>query len=242
MLRDYLADEIASADPNVILASEKYNFMAKGDFGCVANNYILSEGSLPVMGAGCDMFNTWLSPSGGTLAATPTYQQVCDFLGIQQGDQLTFIWTLGQQNRDNPYLPFFTGLKIARVIMEPRDGKPMSTPFFGADQKTINEPNPANEGYIEFGKLTDEATNTDRLTFDLIENYTAAGEGMYKHVGAAVILSRRVGNQWFRSTEKLALNDPQSGYNQLKGAYLGDAVLSYMSEANSSLYLNQAQR
>ena len=245
MLRDTLMEEINSADPNVIMSSQKYNFMAKGDFGYVFNPYIISEGSLPVMGAYFDELYTLLGPTGAAFDVSATYQQVVDFLGVEKGDQLTFVWILGEENGDDPHLPFATGLRIARVILEPGGGSPMSTNFLAANG-TINQPNEANEGYIKFESHVPGGTEGTpaAMSFSLIENYSyaATSKGLYRAVGCAVILSRRVGNQWYRSTEKLSYKSIESGYNRLDGAYLGDAVMSYMSDTNSSLYLNQAKR
>lgn len=245
MLRDTLEEEINSADPNVIMSSEKYNFMAKGDFGFVFNPYIISEGSLPVMGAYFDGLYTLLGPTGADFDDGASYQQVVDFLGVEKGDQLTFVWILGEENVDNIRLPFATGLRIARVILEPGGGNPMSTNFLAANG-TINQPNEANEGYIRFeSKIPGSVEgNPAAMSFQLIQNYdyTFSAQGLYRAVGCAVILSRRVGNQWYRSTEKLSYKSVESGFNHLDGAYLGDAVMSYMTDTNSSLYLNQAKR
>jgi hypothetical protein len=80
------------------------------------------------------------------------------------------------------------------------------------------------------------------LSYKLIENYTMPGFGLYKAVACAVILSRRVGNHWYRSTERLSIIGEDEQITKIDGGYLGDAILSYLSETNSSLYLNQAKR
>lgn len=241
--REYLANEINSADPNVIMSSEKYNFMAKGDFGCVVNEYIISEGSLPVMGAHMVEHSSVVGPSSASLPAQPTYQQVVDYLGVQKGDQLTFVWILGEENRDVAQKPFLTGLKISRVILEPASSMPMTTPFLTAEFE-VNQPNEANEGYIKFSRVQEGSGESapQKLSFELVEGYSQVALGLYQCLGCAVILSRRVGNQWFRSSEHISLKSPEVGFNDLRGAYLGDAVVSYMSDTNSSLYLNQAKR
>lgn len=243
MLRDKVADEIESADPNVIVSSKKYNFMAKGDFGCMVNDYILSEGSLPVMGSYFSEYASILGPTGASIDAAPTYQQVVDYLGVQKGDQLTFVWMLAEFNGDKQHVPFATGLRIARVILEPGGGEPMSTNFLGADG-LINKPNEANEGYVKFQRIVPGGGEDDShmLSYELIENYTIPGFGLYKAVACAVILSRRVGNQWYRSTERLSVIGESEQITKIDGGYLGDAILSYLSETNSSLYLNQAKR
>lgn len=242
MLREYLADEINSADPAVISASRKYNFMAKNAFGCVINKYIISEGSLPVMGAYMTGSSCYLRPRNASLPdGTVTYANIVDYLGAQQGDQLTFVEVLGDSQPASGHDPYFTGLRVARVILEPGDDFTMGAGFFAGN--TVGHPNPANEGYIRISAATvtpgEEQPSFKAITFSLLE--TEQPPSRYYPIGCAVILSRRSSNTWLRSSETLTLIDTESISNQLDGAYLGDAIMSYLSENNSTLYLNQAE-
>lgn len=244
MLRDYIADEINSADPAVITSSRKYNFMAKNAFGCVINKYIISEGSLPTMGAYFSGSNRYLRPRSVSLPqGTIRYIDVVNYLGAQQGDQLTFVELLGDSQPESGHDPYFTGLRVARIILEP-GGSDASMGSSFIENGVINRPNPANEGYIHIEAATvtpgSEQPSYRVLSFRL--NDTEEQQSRYYCIGCAVILSRRSGDTWLRSSENISLIDTESISNQLDGAYLGDAVMSYLNEVNSSLYLNQAEK
>lgn len=243
MLRERCADEINSADPAVITASRKCNFMGKGDFGCMVNSYIISEGSLPSMNAHFSTGSSrYLNPLGKSLPANVSYANVVTYLGAQRGDQLTFVEMLADANPTSGHDPFVTGFRFARVILEPSNGD-MSTSFISQDGR-VPSPNSANEGYIFLSTVDvtpgSGETPVKTLSFDLIP--AASKADRYTCVGCAVILSRRQGDTWLRSSESLSLIDPENISNQLDGGYLGDAVMSYLTETNSSLYLNQAKR
>lgn len=242
MLRARCAAEINSADPATIAASRKYNYMGKGDFGCMVNPYVISEGSLPSMNATMlTGTSCYLNPLGRQLPQNPIYSAVLEYLGAQRGDQLTFVQMLADANPESGHDPFVTGFRFARVILEPRDGN-MAHAFLEADG-SVTSPNPSNEGFIKMAVATvvpgsgEEGVRT--LTFQLIPE--ASQVDRYTCVGCAVILSRRQGDTWLRSSESISLIDPSNISNQLDGGYLGDAVMSYLTETNSSLYLNQAE-
>lgn len=241
MLRNRCADEINSGVAAVITSSKKHNYMAKGDFGWLVNPYVISEGSLPSMRAYMSGSSSYLNPLNKSLPGnTPSYAQVIDFLGAQRGDQITFISILADSNAEDGHDPHVTGLRYSRVILEPTNGN-LSTRFLNGDG-TITDGNAANEGSVKVyvAAVTDGESAVNLLSF---KHY--AGEeqpARYYEVGCAVILSRRSGDVWQRSTESLALIGQDVITNQLDGGYLGDAVLSYVSDTNSSLYLNQAEK
>lgn len=240
MLRNRCADEINSGDPYIIASSQKYNFMGKNDAGCVVNPYVISEGSLPVMGAYMPNSSCYLNPLGRSIAATPTYQNVIDYLGAQRGDQLTFVCMLADAQPESGHDPFVTGFRFARVVLEPI-GSHFTNPFIGSGG-VVGNPNSKNEGYVSFQVVdvtpSSGETPVKTLSFNLIP--AASQVDRYTCVGCAVILSRRVGDSWERSSESFSLINTETISNALDGAYLGDAVMSYLTETNSSLYLNQA--
>lgn len=241
MLRNRCAVEINSGDPAVIASSRKYNFMAKNDAGCVVNPYVVSEGSLPVMNAFMSGSSCYLNPRNVSLPNTqPFYYQVINYLGAQQGDQLTFCFMLADSQSEHD--PFVTGFRFARVILDPSDGD-IITHTFMSPNGIVNTANPKNEGLVRFSVAAvsqpGSETPINTLVFQCYEGEQQ--DSRYYCVGCAVILSRRVGNSWQRSTESFSLIDTESITNQLDGAYLGDAIMSYLDETNSSLYLNQAQ-
>lgn len=243
MLRARCAEEINSADPATIAASRKYNYMGKGDYGCMVNPYVISEGSLPSMNATMMTSSScYLNPLGRQLPERPTYATILEYLGAKRGDQLTFVWMLADAKPASGHDPFVTGFRFARVILEPSDGD-LSHYFLSSDDGSIIFANPSNEGFIKMAGVTvvpgsgEEGVRT--LTFRLIPEVSQVDR--YTCVGCAVILSRRQGDTWLRSSESFSLIDPDNISNRLDGGYLGDAVMSYLTETNSSLYLNQAE-
>lgn len=242
MLRNRCADEINSGDAAVIMSSRKYNYMAKNDAGCVVNPYVISEGSLPTMGATMATQDSYLNPLNKSLpVANPSYSQVIEYLGAQRGDQLTFVWMLADAQAASGHDPFVTGFRFSRVILEPSDSD--LSHAFVSPNGVPQTPNAKNEGYVIFQVVdvtpAGSETAIKTLAFNLIPATSMADR--YSPVGCAVILSRRLGDSWERSSESFSLINTESISNQLDGAYLGDAVMSYLSEINSSLYLNQAK-
>lgn len=168
-----------------------YNFTPLGTSGLVLNQYLLSTGSLP------QIFTSFSTDATG-LAFIPsckvnTYQGVIDALGLQRGDQLTFITIEGPNTvlGQNEF-------KYSRVILDPTnaDGSqaPLSTPFIV--NNAVNAPSVRNKGteHLYFGDVTNIATTgiSFRNTIDAITV-----------LGSAVIASRKDGNDWLRSTARL---------------------------------------
>lgn len=203
-----------------------YAFAPKGVNIFTPNPWILSTGSLPSVTLAS------VSPTEGakiTIAAAgsiPTYAEVIAALGLQRGDQLTFI---GQEL----YTDARAAFKFARVILDPRneDGSQadLSTPFLA--NGVVNLPSPRNEG-------ADIALSyaSGALAFDLGSN------SMY---GAAVIVSRqKTDGTWLRSNASIVLA-AEVPY-ELTGSFDLQAALDYtMSggiDLQSDLYLNNAVR
>lgn len=203
-----------------------YAFAPKGVNIFTPNPWILSAGSLPSVTIAS------VSPTEGakiTIAATgsiPTYAEVIAALGLQRGDQLTFI---GQEL----YTDARAAFKFARVILDPRneDGSQadLSTPFLA--NGVVNLPSPRNEG----ADIT-LSYASGALAFDLGSN------SMY---GAAVIVSRqKTDGTWLRSNASVVLA-AEVPY-ELTGSFDLQAALDYtMSggiDLQSDLYLNNAVR
>lgn len=233
LLRSYLAEEINSGDPGIIAASLKTNFSTKDSSLAQLNPYIISEGTIAPLSYYMDYGPIALVC--GTTAPT-SYADVISGLGLQRGDQLTFI---GLSVDDTKSSGVFNSVKIARVILEPAGGD-LSVDFRSTDG-TINDPNPRNEGDV---RIAIEASSEEgRILIDFPSISTSSGQVNTMAAGA-VIASRLSGSIWQRSTQQLALR-PASGStsfsNNQQVNTLGDAVLSFVSEANSTLYLNQAE-
>lgn len=242
ILRTRLASIINDGDPSDILSSTEANFSRKASSGAEINSYLISEGSIGSLEV--SFISGVASLLLGDFSTAPTYsnltyQQVVNALGLQRGDQLTFVW-LGCDDSGDEGDCTFRAFDYARVILEPANGD-MST-LFSTNTGAINSPNVRNEGTVVLGI---SGSGTYYLTFASGVVPSAAGR-KNSLCAATVIASRLNGGVWERSTQQLVLRPAGTGGS---GALtyendidlLGDAVLSFMSEANSSLYLNQSR-
>lgn len=187
------------------------NFNSRDKVEPLANNYIVASGSLPEMQFGGDGQNFTIGDGLG-LTENDTYQQVCDKLGLQRGDQITvFNVTVG----DNAEM---SDLNAARIILEPADGD-MTTKFLG-EAGALNKPNEKNEGNFTV------AISTGVLSIEL------------KKTGGAgtVIISRYDNGKWLRSTSRMRVIS-----RIVNAPTLGAAVDSWKSAMSSDKYLNQAE-
>lgn len=187
------------------------NFNTRDMVQPLANNYIVASGSLPEMQFGGDG-QLFTIGDGLGLTADDTYQQVCDKLGLQRGDQITvFNVTVG----DNAEM---SDLNAARIILEPSDGD-MSAKFLGT-AGAINKPNEKNEG---------------NFTVAITEG--VLGIELKKTGGAGtVIISRYDNGKWLRTTSRMRVIS-----RIVNAPTLGAAVDSWKSAVSSDKYLNQAE-
>lgn len=240
--RTLLKDEIESGDAAEILGSNMTNFASKATSLPEMNPYVVSEGS---MGSQMVQFIDGLFslmfvvPQAGATADTLTYQQVVDGLGLTRGDQITFLCL---STDDSEGTGKFNGFRFARVILEPSDGDMTSTFFANG---AINKPNVRNEGGVSLAFVAAAETVPAHLTFSIEGIDTAAGK-VNSVAAATVIASRLVGGTWQRSKQSLVMRPDTitvTGHLQWEWGidYLADAIASYMTMTESSLYLNQAE-
>lgn len=240
--RTLLKDEIESGVAEEILASNKTNFASKATSLPEMNPYVVSEGSMGsqmVQFVGGLFGLMFVVPQAGATAATLTYQQVVDGLGLTRGDQITFLCL---STDDSEGTGKFNGFRYARVILEPSDGD-MSSTFFA--EGAINKPNTRNEGNISLAFVPVAGEVPAHLTFSIEGIDTAAGK-VNSVAAATVIASRLVGGTWQRSKQSLVMRPDTvsvNGHLQWEWGidYLADAIASYMTMTESSLYLNQAE-
>lgn len=236
MLRIRCAAMFADPEEWRYYASQIFNFNQKPYTFPVLNDYYISRGTIPSVVCECFQPLPSLSLMGTFDSANLTYQQVCDGLGLQPGDQLTFVVATHDGRLGYDIGTQLNGMKYARVILEPSTGD-MSAAFLSAG--AINLPNPKNEGDVvlaisshtwadgtthyglDFSFADVSTTDTDQLTYG----------------GAAAIASRWSGSKWLRSTQQLV--PCWSGGKALNFDILLDAIDSYMTETGSDLYLNQ---
>lgn len=240
MLRDRVADVLAYPVEEVIRASEAFNFSFKNDYSPVLNGYQISAGSLPslaMVGADGNHQPCISFDPGELTAATITYADIVRLLGLQRGDQLTFIQTSQDQTKQDHDFDLLTGFRFARVILEPSDGD-MSSLFL--DGNAINKPNERNEGV--FSSLLISNTETMKGLYFRLQNiaHSSPEDNPDKQLASfTVILSRQVGGRWLRSTQFLV---PRYGSGQYYSNHskLGLAYETYRIGSSSDLYLNQA--
>lgn len=245
-LRSNLQDLIDSGDPEQILYATVTNYAKKSSTLAEFMPYIVSEGTLPSMrmldwGANLalDLGQSLLEKAVNEI----TYQDVVDALGLQQGDQLTFLWlSIDDLHNVSPTVSQFNGFRYARVILEPNDGD-MSSLFI--TDGAIVKPNVRNEGegIFAISKRTDDMQMAITARHPAI---TLSANAVNSMAGGTVIASRMSGGVWQRSTQTLWLRSDEVAAEQPlhwshHEDYLGEAIDSYLTNDTSSLYLNQAE-
>lgn len=246
MFRRQLAAEINSGDPMEILACQQTNFATKSASLPEFNPYTVSEGSmqpLDVRFIGGVYGLCFTVAQAGAAAATLTYQQVVDGLGLTRGDQITFL-VLSVDDRDGEDIDLghFNSFRYARVILEPNDGD-MTSLFFS--EGAINKPNARNQGEVSLSFVAAANDNPAYLSFG-IAGIDSAANKVNSAAGATVIASRLANNVWQRSTQSLVLRPSEvsvTGHLQWDHSVdtMADAIASFMTAENSALYLNQAE-
>lgn len=159
-----------------------------------------------------------------------TYTDACEIIGVEPGDQVTFIW---QKYRVEGY-PIIHETKFARIIMMPSDGD-MNSKFLSAkgDEYVVNKPNKEN-----YGNIFISASNL-QLGEEHLRKFVALymnDKETYESVGGfGVIVSRFENNYWRRSNTQLVVKDGLQNVLTMK-----NAVASFERDTTSSLYLNQS--
>lgn len=246
LMRAQLADVINSGDEEEILTSAESNFATKEDTLPPFRPYVMAEGHAPVVSPALTAFGDGEASLTlpGSWDNAPTYDDVVNTLGLQRGDQLTFLFLSIDDTTDSHV---FNGFHYARVILEPANGD-FTTPFIASG--AINSPNARNQGAL--GASVQVATETNYLrlsasTADRIIIDDAAGAAN-SLAAVGVIVSRQVGNTWQRSNCQLLLRSDVTtvqGHLQWDHStgYLADAIASFKTAgAVSTAYLNQAQK
>lgn len=246
LMRAQLVDEINSGDEEEILTSQQANFDTKADTLPPFRPYVMSEGHAPEVSPELVALsaNEMRLSLPGVWGDAPTYDDVVDALGLQRGDQLTFLF-LSVDDTTDSYV--FNGFHYARVILEPANGD-FTTPFISSG--VVNSPNSRNQGVLgvsveldgEDKYLCFSAKTSDK---NIIDNNAGQVNSL---AAVGVIVSRQVGNTWQRSNCKLLLRSDVTSvtghlqYDHSTG-YLADAIASYrVAGAVSTAYLNQAQK
>lgn len=242
--REVALKNVLSFSPMKFTSTHYGNWVTKDSMDIIALPLIISEGSLNgvnmsfyergteniVNGPGFDtLFLEKYNGKSGVYEYT--YQDMVDVLGINPGDQLTFIaqtaWVDG--------FPMVRQTFISRVIMMPSNGD-MSTNFFtndGDGTHHVNMPNVENEGDIYF--TTSKKNVTDEGYTRVYWAPTSLLISSDNIISAGVIQSRYEQNMWRRSNSEMSVRADIEGKLTLQ-----NAIESFEKSTTSSLYLNQA--
>lgn len=233
--RDKLAEVIANPTEEEALASIAHSFSFKGDFYPQLNEYLISEGTLPRQVVRCQSAS---SPNFQlrmpvNLKAVISYADVIQALGVQPGDQLTFIG-LGHQYGSAETYDQVSAFAFARVILEPAGGD-FDVNFLG-DADRPNDPSPKNEGDVSLSILDDTDGHYIQFSFNSMTN--TVSDEIPSMVGAAVILSRFEAGRWRRSAQTIVPAIFGDALPALDTATFGAAYASYLTGDSSNLFLN----
>ena len=218
--------------------SELEHFSYKGDYLPVINPFIISQGTLPMvdLNQGTSKYNLKVALPGISYSAESiTYQQVVDALGLQRGDQLTFCLQVANPSNTEAR-SFMQSFMYNRIILEPANGD-MTTEFFNAGGNGVNSPNPRNQGAFSIFAL--DAVDTNAAILFGFPGMSSASTSTADSAFASVIVSREKNGKWLRSPSIMRpVFSPASpfGEDDMFGAWM-----SYQTDSNSGLYLNQAQ-
>lgn len=216
-----LRERIAAAQQAGDKFDEMFNFIPLKTNKFIPAVVQLSDGSLPRIDVLSAVDNAVIN-----IGETNTYQGVLDNLGLERGDQLTFI-TVEAVNDSYAF-------NFCRVILDPRESDgtaaPLSTAFVG-NSNNIVKPSFRNEGSFD---TLDFASETGNLTFSIKDDTVVA---------AAVIVSRKVNNEWLRSKSVLKVGNasafPTQDWISLQEA-LDLAIQGTEIYTDSQRYLNNA--
>lgn len=241
--RRQLAYEINSGEAEDILSSSEVNFASAAVTIAPINAYVVSEGKIPAPNYAILPAST---ASASALVALPdmeystdgatatTYADVVAALGLQRGDQLTVCMCTCDDTEEGSD-GLFNGFRYGRFILEPDDGV-MTHAISDSTHWNVK-----SKGLT----LTPVQTSSDIVLGFGIDGIDKAPGAQHSLAAGCVIVSRLRGSVWERSTARLALRPWTIGQSWHLAydhgtEYLGDAIMSFMEGANSSLYLNQA--
>ena len=209
----FCREKVASMQAQGIDFINMYNFVPLGLKGFTPNQYQISMGSLPQVE--CNLRDDDEAKGFVPVIRTNTYQGVINALGLQRGDQLTFIMIDGNSAAEFGQCRF----TYCRVILDPTNADysqaSLSVPFVG-DNGKINLPSVRNEGNFTF-----EVDAEKGLSFTYNASRTC--------IACAVIVSRKMNDKWLRSTAYLTY--------QLSEEYsLGECIEKAQDGSNSTIY------
>lgn len=207
------------------------NFNRKDMYGALANPVYVSKGSLrdlteltDIKLAVSEELNANFAIAWGLLDddyegldENATYQDVVNALGVQAGDQISFVVCSSSTTNATRAIDV---VSLYRVILAPASGN-MSLPFLTADGG-VNDPN------------TNNISDGLKITLDGGVIYVETPDSFSRMTAGAVITSRWEGNAWRRSNTILKVADTANVDS------MADAIASWYSAVTSSKWLNQS--
>lgn len=226
----FCREKLAQMQAEGVAYADMYNFLPLGSKGFVANQYQIAMGSLPQVA--CELRDAnYSSCYVPAIPQNATYGDVIEALGLQRGDQLTFIFLQGPREAS-------TNLQFdfARVILDPTDPAdfsqlPLTTPFLDGEGN-VNAPSVRNEGNF--------VVRTDENGLYFRSRRSSGGGVVAACIAGAVIVSRKVGDSWNRSTTFLTYLPNYNSFSMgdcLQRAEAGVTAPLYSPNAH---YLNNA--
>lgn len=196
-----------------------YAFTKLGQNYFAPNAYEIAKGQLPAVTI--DGIYTQYAETDVPATDALTYQDVIDALGLNRGDQLTFIAIHGRSTTSD--------FKFARVILDPHneDGSKAELSVAFMDGNAVNCPSPKNEGTVIL------SVQDDLLSFSFSESTAMTC--------AAVIVSRKKADgTWLRSNAQLAVSESGITMTGMSLQDCLDALVSGGLDTENPLYLNNA--
>lgn len=222
---DFLRNKVAQAQANGQDLYDVHSFLKLGQKGFVPNGYQISRGSLPQVVVTFD--DEDVQRAHVVALKTNTYQGVIDALGLQRGDQLTFLGLHYGSVQDDPAAVEFS---YARVILDPTTAEGLPAPLSSAfiENGAPNLPSVRNEG--SFHSLIINA-----------ETGLSFGFKASTMIAAAVIVSRKTSNdKWLRSNAFLTTLEDGGSLGLSLGESLDHATSGSTIFTPNSSYLNNA--
>ena len=201
---DFARQKISEMQGQGVDFYSMYNFVPLGTKEFVPNQYLISTGSLPQVSSSFKTEGNLVNNLVVAAIKVNTYQGVCDALGAQRGDQVTFL-TFSASDTVN------SRFRYCRVILDPtnEDGTQAAMSSAFLDGNAINLPSVRNEGT---GKFLFTIDANDGLGIKPVSEVAYAG---------GVILSRYLNDSWLRSTCRLTYKESVAS---VTGRSLGECL------------------
>lgn len=201
---DFARQKISEMQGQGVDFYSMYNFVPLGTKEFVPNQYLISTGSLPQVFSSFKTEGNLVNNLVVAAIKVNTYQGVCDALGAQRGDQVTFL-TFSASDTVN------SRFRYCRVILDPTnsDGSQAAMSSAFLDGNAINLPSVRNEGT---GKFLFTIDANDGLGIKPVSEVAYAG---------GVILSRYLNDSWLRSTCRLTYKESVAA---VTGRSLGECL------------------